>query len=155
MINLSGAADVVCIDRVILAGSALGHPLVLDEPLSFWGGLNPETGELIDIHHPQHGCNIKDALLFLPGTRGSTAGPGALLEALFQHHGPAAIVLTCPDVATLIAVTAASYIGMPAIPIVEVSGALPRGLREPESVWSLSCVDMQIVRQVSPMQACG
>jgi cis-L-3-hydroxyproline dehydratase len=155
MTNLSGLVDVVDIQRVILAGSAIGRPLVLDEPLSFWGGLNPDTGELIDIHHPQHGCNIKDTLLFLPGTRGSTAGPGALLEALYQHNGPAAIILTAADVATLIAVTAASYIGMPAIPIVEVSGALPGGVREPESVWSLSCIEMQIVQEVPTMLACG
>ncbi|MEH6588681.1 MAG: DUF126 domain-containing protein [Halioglobus sp.] len=155
MTNLSGAADVVDIQRVILAGSASGRPLVLDEPVSFWGGLNPDTGEIIDIHHPQHGCNIKDTLLFLPGTRGSTAGPGALLEALYQHNGPAAIILTAADVATLIAVTAASYVGIPVIPIVEVSGALPDGTREPDSKWRLSCIEMKIVRNVQAIQACG
>ncbi len=141
---LSGAADVINISRVILAGAASGKPLVLDDPLSFWGGVNPETGELIDVHHPQRGENIKGTLLFLPGTRGSTAGPGALLETLFQGNGPAAIILTRPDVATLIAVTAAGYLGMPSVPIVEVAGPLPHGLRVAQSTWKLSCITMQI-----------
>ena len=146
--SLSGVADTVSIARVLLAGTARACPLVLDEPLSFWGGINPETGELIDVHHPQHGRNIKNTLLFLPGTRGSTASPGALLEALDQGCGPAAIILTCPDVAILIAVTVATYAGMPAVPIVEVAGPLPDGLRESESEWLLNCTEMQIVRQV-------
>ena len=39
-------------------GLATGEVLVLDEPLSFWGGLDPETGTLIDAHHPQAGVSL-------------------------------------------------------------------------------------------------
>ena len=33
-----------------------GRALVLDEPLSLWGGMDPATGEVIDAHHPQRGA---------------------------------------------------------------------------------------------------
>jgi predicted aconitase with swiveling domain len=35
-----------------------GGALVLDEPLSLWGGVDPATGEIIDAHHPQRGVNV-------------------------------------------------------------------------------------------------
>ena len=45
-----------------LAGRT-GEALVLDEPLSFWGGLDPETGRLIDVHHPQAGAMLTGRVL--------------------------------------------------------------------------------------------
>jgi len=147
--NLSGAEQLVEISRVILAGTASAVPLVLEEPLSFWGGLDPETGCVIDVHHPQRGACIKNRLLFLPGARGSTAGPGALLEALYAGNGPAAIVLTRPDVSALIAVAAASYVGIASVPIVEVVPNLPQSLHCSKSTWKVDCLSKQIVAQVS------
>jgi predicted aconitase with swiveling domain len=145
--NLIGNSNVVAISRVILAGTAQGTPLVLDEALSFWGGVDPVTGLVIDVHHPQCGENIRDSLLFLPGTRGSTAGPGALLEALCRGTGPAAIVLTKEDVSALIAVTAVAYLGIAPIPIIEVTEVLPGGLVSGQGRWKVNCSAMQIEKQ--------
>ena len=39
----------------LVAGEARGEVLKLDEPLSFWGGVDPETGEITDLRHPQSG----------------------------------------------------------------------------------------------------
>lgn len=72
-------------------------PLRLQEPLSFWGGLDPQTGVIIDQHHPQCGESIKGRELMLERTRGSTSSPGVLVEAIRLGNGPARIVLGEPD----------------------------------------------------------
>lgn len=71
--------------------------LRLDKPLSFWGGLDPSTGAIVDVHHPQCGECIAGKVLVLERTTGSTSSPGALLEAIRRGKGPAAIVLQAPD----------------------------------------------------------
>ena len=81
--------------------------LHLDAPLSFWGGLDPATGEIIDAHHPQHGENIAGRRLVMPGTRGSTSSPGVLVEAIRLGNGPAEIVLPQPDLTVHAAVSVA------------------------------------------------
>lgn len=109
----------ILLDRVIISGHTKGPAFVMQEPVSFWGGIDPTTGNIIDTHHPQCGQSIKNTILFLPGTRGSTAGPGALLETLYQGNGPAAIILTRPDTATTIAATAAEFINLKSLIIAE------------------------------------
>ncbi|MGH8925564.1 MAG: aconitase X swivel domain-containing protein [Acidimicrobiia bacterium] len=71
--------------------------LALSEPLSFWGGLDPTTGEIIDVHHPQRGENVTGVILFMPKGRGSSSSPSVLAEALRLGHGPSAIVLEETD----------------------------------------------------------
>ncbi len=83
----------------------MADELHLDEPLSFWGGLDPATGEIVDAHHPQCGACIAGRCLVLPGTRGSTSSPGVLVEAIRLGNGPVGIVLPAPDL-TVIAATA-------------------------------------------------
>jgi predicted aconitase with swiveling domain len=79
--------------RTLVAGRASGLVLVLDEPLSFWGGLDPETGELIDTHHPQRGAVLTDRILLMPAGRGSSSSSYVLAEAIRAGTAPAAIVL--------------------------------------------------------------
>jgi predicted aconitase with swiveling domain len=83
--------------RTLVAGRATGVALVLDEPLSFWGGLDPETGELIDTHHPQRGVVLTDRILVMPSGRGSSSSSYILAEAIRAGSAPAAIVLREPD----------------------------------------------------------
>jgi len=83
--------------RTLVAGRASGVALVLDEPLSFWGGLDPETGELIDTHHPQRGAVLTDRVLVMPSGRGSSSSSYVLAEAIRAGSAPAAIVLREPD----------------------------------------------------------
>ena len=61
----------------ILTGSASGPVLASREGLSFWGGIDPATGRIIDAHHPLHGASILGKILLLPTTRGSCTGSGA------------------------------------------------------------------------------
>lgn len=78
--------------KVLVEGSGRGTALVLDEPLSLWGGLNPETGEIIDRRHPQVGQIVTNRVLILPSGRGSSSASSILLEAVRQRTAPAAII---------------------------------------------------------------
>ena len=71
--------------------------LTLSEPLSFWGGIDPKTGLIIDASHPQLGESIAGKILRLPHSRGSSSSPSVLAESLRLGTGPAAIVLDRPD----------------------------------------------------------
>lgn len=71
--------------------------LRLSEPLSFWGGIDPKTGLIIDASHPQVGESITGKILRMPHTRGSSSSPSVLAEALRLGTGPAAIILDRPD----------------------------------------------------------
>ncbi len=83
--------------RTLVAGHATGTALVLDDPLSFWGGLDPETGALIDTHHPQLGANLAGRVLVMPSGRGSSSSSYVLAEAIRAGTAPAAIILREPD----------------------------------------------------------
>lgn len=83
--------------KVLVAGTAVGQALVLEEPLSLWGGLNPETGEIIDRRHPQAGDFVTSRVLVLPSGRGSSSASSILLEAIKQKTAPAAIITSETD----------------------------------------------------------
>jgi predicted aconitase with swiveling domain len=83
--------------RTLVAGHASGLALVLDEPLSFWGGLDPATGALIDTHHPQRGATLAGRVLVMPSGRGSSSSSYVLAEAIRAGTSPVAIVLRESD----------------------------------------------------------
>jgi hypothetical protein len=83
--------------RLIAPGRARAPALVLDEPLSLWGGLDPATGRVIELRHPQHGATVSGRVLVLPAARGSSSSASVLAEAVRAGTAPAAIVLGEPD----------------------------------------------------------
>jgi predicted aconitase with swiveling domain len=83
--------------RSLVAGEARGPALVLDEPLSFWGGVDPETGRVIDVHHPQRGVTVSGRVLVMPSGRGSSSSSSVLVESIHTGTGPVAIVMREPD----------------------------------------------------------
>ena len=88
----------VTVDGVALApGSAGGRTLVLAEPLSFWGGVSPATGVVVDTHHPQVGESVVGRVLVLPRGRGSSSSSSVLAETIRNAVGPAAILLAASD----------------------------------------------------------
>jgi uncharacterized protein len=88
--------------RSLLPGVASGTALVLDEPLSMWGGLDPGTGAIIDARHPQNGEVVTGRVLVMPGGRGSSSSASVLAEAIRLGTAPAAIVLSIADGIVLI-----------------------------------------------------
>lgn len=98
--------------RFILRGSAVGGILATDEPLSFWGGVDPATGRIIDVHHPLHGQCLTGRILVMPSSRGSCTGSGVLLDLVLSGRGPAALVFReAEDVLTLGALVAEGMFG--------------------------------------------
>ncbi|MGZ9190513.1 MAG: aconitase X swivel domain-containing protein [Nitrospira sp.] len=83
--------------RVIIPGEARGKALVSREPLSFWGGYDWKTGEIIDRRHMLSGSIAKDRILAVPFTRGSSTTTAVLLEAIRAGTSPAAIITTDTD----------------------------------------------------------
>jgi len=83
--------------RTLVPGDATGVSLVLDEPLSLWGGIDSSTGELIDTHHPQVGETIAGRILLMPFGRGSSSSSYILAEAVRAGVAPAALILKEPD----------------------------------------------------------
>ena len=77
----------------LVPGAASGSALKLDEPLSFWGGLNSATGTIIDRRHPQWGVSVVGRVLMMPGGRGSSSGSATLAEALRLGNGPTVILM--------------------------------------------------------------
>lgn len=83
--------------KVVIPGQARGLALVSDEPLSFWGGYDWQTGEITDRRHPLSGQNAAGRVLCLPFTRGSSTTTAVLLEAIRNETAPAAILTTTSD----------------------------------------------------------
>ena len=83
--------------RVLVGGSATGEVLRLDEPLSFWGGVDPETGDIIEQRHPQFGESVSGRLISMPAGRGSSSASSVLAEVLRRGCGPIGIVLEAGD----------------------------------------------------------
>lgn len=78
-------------------GEAEGPALVLSAPLSFWGGIDVESGRIIDRSHPDLGRCVTGTILVMPGGRGSSSSSSVLAESLRRGTGPAGIVLSVPD----------------------------------------------------------
>jgi hypothetical protein len=112
--------------RTLVPGTATGEVLVLEDPLSFWGGVDPATGEVIDVHHPQRGTNVAGKILVMPGGRGSSSSSSVLAEAIRAGTAPLAIVLLEPDpIVALGAIVARELYGC-SVPVVVAD---PRDLR--------------------------
>jgi predicted aconitase with swiveling domain len=112
------------------AGQATAPLLLLDEPLSFWGGSDVATGEIIDIHHPQRGASISGQVLAFTGSRGSSSSSTVLAEQLRRAVAPAGILLRRPDtIVALAAIVARELYGID-VPVVVLRpgdfDALPR-----------------------------
>ncbi|TGT72195.1 MULTISPECIES: DUF126 domain-containing protein [unclassified Mesorhizobium] len=89
--------------EILVPGTAgEGEALVLTAPISFWGGVDPKTGRIADVRHPQHGEVIAGKVLFLPGTIGSSSASAVLMELVHNGRAPAALVLHEPDAILLL-----------------------------------------------------
>ena len=76
-----------------MPGESVGQVLNLERPLSFWGGVDPETGRVTDVHHPQHGVVVTGRVLVMPTGRGSSSSSSVLLECVRARTAPAALLV--------------------------------------------------------------
>ncbi|MDE0073811.1 MAG: DUF126 domain-containing protein [Gammaproteobacteria bacterium] len=102
------------------AGEGRGPLLVLRRPLSFWGGVDPETGRVSDPRHPQYGEPLGGRILVMERAIGSSSSSAIMLELLRNDVAPAAIVLGSTDAILVLGVLVAEELGYPSIPLVDV-----------------------------------
>ena len=117
--------------RRLVGGDVRGAAAVLQAPLSLWGGFDPASGRIVDVHHPQHDVRIAGRIVVMPGGRGSSSSASVLLESVRLRQHPLALVLGEPDPVLVIgALVAADLYGF-AVPVVQVDAdaleALPDG----------------------------
>ena len=127
-----------------MAGKGQGILLRLSRPLSFWGGVDPDTGVIIEPHDPLRGTAIGGTVLAVPATVGSSSSSAIILELLRNGNAPAALILGRVDAILTLGVVVAREMGYPTIPVVELPveamANLPAGRRvtvrtDGEVVW--------------------
>jgi len=105
------------IGRSLVEGAAQGPLLFADVGLSFWGGVDPFSGEVIDRHHPLSGEHLAGRVLALPSGRGSCTGSSVMMELISNGHAPAALVLAEPDEILTLGVLVAQVIFERSLPV--------------------------------------
>lgn len=107
--------------RALVAGAAEGAVLYASEPLSFWGGYDAETGEIIDRRHPLAGRVGAGRILAIPATRGSSTTTAVLLEAIRRGAAPAAFLTRGPDTFLALAAIVAAQLYGRAPPVIALT----------------------------------
>ena len=106
--------------RSLIEGSAQGALLFADTGLSFWGGVDPFSGEVIDRHHPLSGQNVSGRVLAIPNGRGSCTGSSVMMELISNGHAPAALVLAEADEILTLGVLVAQYFFDRSLPVLSI-----------------------------------
>jgi predicted aconitase with swiveling domain len=104
--------------RPLIPGSAQGELLVSREPLSFWGGYDQHSGEIIDRRHPLSGQLAAGKVLAIPFSRGSSTTTAVLLEAIMEGKAPAALVTRGVDSFFALAAIVAEEVFQRTLPVV-------------------------------------
>jgi uncharacterized protein len=113
---------------ILLPGSAQGEVLTLQRPISFWGGVDPKTGTIIDARHPDRGTNIAGKILALPGMIGSSSAAAIMLELVHAGRAPAALLMPEPDAILLLGVIVAREMGWAVPPAFALPAEAQKGL---------------------------
>ncbi|MDD4325057.1 MAG: DUF126 domain-containing protein [Candidatus Bathyarchaeota archaeon] len=78
--------------RIIYRGKAEGEALVTSMPISFYGGVDPNTGVILEKGHELEGQSVKDKILVFPQGKGSTVGSYTLYRMKKNNTAPAAMI---------------------------------------------------------------
>jgi predicted aconitase with swiveling domain len=114
-------SEILSVRAVLLSGTAEGERLLLDRPLSFWGGVDPLSGDITDPRHPQFGANLAGRILAMERSVGSSSSSSILLELLARGKAPAGLILTEADAILTLGVIVAREMGYGSIPVFLVS----------------------------------
>ena len=78
--------------RKIFKGKVTGEALVTRDDISFYGGCDPETGEIVEKGHGLEGKSVSGKILVFPSGKGSTVGSYVLYALKKANKAPLAIV---------------------------------------------------------------
>jgi predicted aconitase with swiveling domain len=104
--------------RVVKAGHAEGEALVSPDPIGFLGGVDPDTGVVVEVAHPLEGQCVAGRVLVFPTGKGSTVGSYTLYRLARSGLAPAAIINAEADPVVAVGAIIA---GVPMVDQVDVS----------------------------------
>jgi len=118
--------------RPVLPGAARGQALKV-ATLSLWGGIDSQTGRLIDPQSGHAGDPVAGRVLVIGEPRGSSSSSAVMLELLHAGLAPAAVLLGRIDAILGLGIVVARELGWPTIPLLELDHAtieaIPDGSR--------------------------
>ena len=122
-----------------VAGRGQGRPLLLEEPLSFWGGYDAAAGRIVEASHPQHGQSLIGRVMLMASAKGSSSSSSVLAEAIRNGTGPTAIIMRERDLIVGLGCIVASELYGCHVPVVLVSDGdwleLQRRARDGRGQW--------------------
>lgn len=105
--------------RKISKGKATAEAMISTEPISFFGGVDPDTGVVVEKGHPLEGKSVSGKVLIFPKGKGSTVGSYTLYRLKKKNKAPAAIINKAsePIVAVGAIISEIPMVDMPKKPI--------------------------------------
>ncbi|MGB2301338.1 MAG: aconitase X [Candidatus Puniceispirillaceae bacterium] len=114
---------VTCASRgkTLISGKVSGDILICSEGVSFWGGVDSNTGQIIDTHHSQYGQLVAGNIVMMPSSRGSCSGSGVLLALALANKAPAALIFSEPEEVLSLGALVASRIFNRTVPVIRLN----------------------------------
>jgi predicted aconitase with swiveling domain len=107
--------------KPVVPGTAEGAAIVSSEPISFWGGVSPSTGEITDRRHELSGTVVTGSVFVFPHGKGSSTASAILLESVRAGTAPAAIINLKPAPILALGAIIAEELYHRTVPIVVLS----------------------------------
>lgn len=104
--------------RMISPGNVEGKAIVSPEPIGFYGGIDLNTGIVIEKGHPLEGESVKDKILVFPNGKGSTVGSYVIYGLQKNGVGPLGIINQ--ETETIVA-TGVILAGIPCVDQIDIS----------------------------------
>jgi len=120
--------------RKLTAGVGEGEALVTQNALTFWGGMDPSTGTIIDTQHELCGEKVSGKVLVFPHGAGSSSGCGVIMEMVRLGTHPAAMVNVEKDPVLALGPILAQELYARSLPIVTVSKAVFNSFRKGDTL---------------------
>jgi uncharacterized protein len=110
--------------RKISPGSAEAEALVTSMGISFYGGVDPETGQVVEKGHALEGQYICGKVLVFPTGKGSTVGSYTLYRLMKAGKAPAAILNTESETITAVGCIISDIPCLDHIPIEQIANGM-------------------------------
>jgi predicted aconitase with swiveling domain len=109
---------IILTGRMVRAGKAEGEALVSPDPIGFLGGVDPETGVILDQNHPLRGQSIAGKILVFPHGKGSTVGSYTILRLARNGVAPRAMINATSEAITAVGAIIAD---IPMVDLIDIS----------------------------------
>jgi predicted aconitase with swiveling domain len=104
--------------RAIYRGQTRGLALVSTAPIGFLGGVDPDTGMIIEDGHPLFGQSVAGRVLVFPTGKGSTVGSYTLFRLAKNGQAPAGIINARSEAVVAVG---AIISGIPMVDLIDIS----------------------------------